>query len=68
MALKHALSKLVCAWEGHDRVPGTVRVYGTPYYCECCSRCRKVLATDSVSLDFRLREAGFSQNGAGSQP
>jgi hypothetical protein len=59
MAIKHTLSKFVCAWAGHDRVPGTTNVYGTPYYCECCSRCHKVLARDSVSLAFRLREMEF---------
>lgn len=48
MALKHRLSKLVCAWSGHDRVPCTVSVYGTPYYCECCSRCHKVLDRDEA--------------------
>lgn len=64
MAIKHTLSKLICAWEGHDRVPGTVSVYGTPYYCECCSRCHKVLARDSVSLKFRMREADSSLNGS----
>lgn len=63
MAIKHTLSKLICAWDGHDRVPGTVRVYGEPYYCECCSRCHKVLATDSVSLAFRLREIRSSPSG-----
>jgi hypothetical protein len=47
MAIKHRLAAFVCAWSGHD--------------CECCSRCLKVLARDSLPLSARLRHMEASK-------
>lgn len=61
MALKHMLSKIVCAWEGHVEVPGTVRWYGDIYGCVCCARCRTLISRDAMTLRFRKDMARFEK-------
>lgn len=49
--LKCYVLALRCAWEGHDPVPGSVYswVLGRRIPCVCCSRCHKVMPSESVA-------------------